>query len=125
MSTTGLVPDTRTVSSSAPTLRTAFAVPVNPDVNTMPVCLTVPNPGNVNVPSVNAQIESLKKKTELTPAVNDAWAKVDQDLMVTYATTVAYMNRSATDFFGPKQDLSCYSFHVLGQWDFGLSCEKK
>ena len=82
------------------------------------------NPGNVNVKSVNAQIESLKKKTELTPAVNDAWAKVDQDLMVTYATTVAYMNRSATDFFGPKQDLSCYSFHVLGQWDFGLSCQK-
>ena len=82
------------------------------------------NPGNVDVPSVNKEIEALKKETELTSEVNDRWAKVDKDLMVTYATTIAYMNRSATDFFGPKQDLSCYSFHVLGQWDFGLSCEK-
>jgi peptide/nickel transport system substrate-binding protein len=82
------------------------------------------NPGNVDVKSVNAEIEALKKETELTPEVNNRWAKVDKDLMVTNATTIAYMNRSATDFFGPKQDLSCYSFHVLGQWDFGLSCEK-
>jgi peptide/nickel transport system substrate-binding protein len=82
------------------------------------------NVGNVDVPSVNKEIEALKKETNLTPEVNDRWAKVDKDLMVTYATTVPYMNRSATDFFGPNMDLSCYSFHVLGQWDFGVSCMK-
>jgi peptide/nickel transport system substrate-binding protein len=82
------------------------------------------NPGNVNVKSVNAEIEALKKETNLTPEVNDRWAKVDRDLMVTYATTVAYMNRSSTDFFSPQMDMSCYSFHVLGQWDFGVSCKK-
>jgi peptide/nickel transport system substrate-binding protein len=82
------------------------------------------NPGNVDVKSVNAEIEALKKETNLTPEVNDRWAKVDRDLMVTYATTVAYMNRSSTDFFSPQMDMSCYSFHVLGQWDFGVSCKK-
>jgi peptide/nickel transport system substrate-binding protein len=82
------------------------------------------NYGNVDVPKVNAEIEALKKQTELTSEVNDRWAKVDRDLIVTYATTIPYMNRSATDFFGPKMDLSCYSFHVLGQWDFGVSCMK-
>jgi peptide/nickel transport system substrate-binding protein len=82
------------------------------------------NVGNVDVPSVNKEIDALKKETNLTPQVNDRWAKVDSDLMVKYATTIAYMNRSQTDFFGPKMDLSCYSFHVLGQWDFGVSCMK-
>jgi len=82
------------------------------------------NPGNVDVKSVNAEIEALKKETNLTPAINDRWAKVDSDLMVKYATTVPFMNRSQTDFFGPKMDLNCYSFHVLGQWDFGVSCMK-
>jgi peptide/nickel transport system substrate-binding protein len=82
------------------------------------------NVGDVNVPSVNAEIEALKKETNLTPEVNDRWAKVDSDLMVKYATTIAYMNRSATDFFSARMDLSCYSFHVLGQWDFGVSCMK-
>jgi peptide/nickel transport system substrate-binding protein len=82
------------------------------------------NPGNVDVKSVNAEIEALKKEETITPEVNDRWAKVDRDLMVTYSTTVAYMNRSQTDFFSPQMDLSCYSFHVLGQWDWGISCMK-
>jgi peptide/nickel transport system substrate-binding protein len=82
------------------------------------------NPGNVDVPSVNAEIESLKKEEQITPEVNDRWAKVDKDLMVTYSTTVPYMNRSQTDFFSPQMDMSCYSFHVLYQWDWGISCMK-
>jgi len=73
---------------------------------------------------VNKEIEALKKITELTPEVNDRWAKVDRDLMATYATTVPYMNRSQTDFFGPKIDMSCYVFSVVLYWDFGLSCMK-
>jgi len=49
---------------------------------------------------------------------------VDRDLMVTYATTVPYMNKSSTDFFGPKIDMSCYTFGVVTYWDYGLSCMK-
>jgi peptide/nickel transport system substrate-binding protein len=82
------------------------------------------NVGNVNVPSVDKEIAALKKVTQVTPAVNDRWAKVDRDLMATYATTVPYMNKSSTDFFGPKIDMSCYTFGVVTFWDFGLSCMK-
>jgi peptide/nickel transport system substrate-binding protein len=82
------------------------------------------NPGNVDVPSVNKEIEALKKVSEITPEVNARWAKVDRDLMVTYATTIPYMNRSQTDFFGPDMDMSCYTFSVVLYWDYGLSCKK-
>ena len=82
------------------------------------------NTGNVDVPSVNKEIAALKKITNLTPEVNDRWAKVDRDLMVTYATTIPYMNRSSTDFFGPKIDMSCYVFSVVAYWDFAQSCMK-
>jgi peptide/nickel transport system substrate-binding protein len=82
------------------------------------------NVGNVNVPSVNKEIEALKKITTLTPEVNARWAKVDKDLMDTYHTTVPYMNRSSTDFFSSKMDMSCYTFSVVLYWDWGLSCQK-
>jgi peptide/nickel transport system substrate-binding protein len=82
------------------------------------------NVGNVNVPSVNKEIEALKKVTQLTPEANNRWAKVDRDLMVTNATTVPYMNRSSTDFFGPKMDMGCYVFSVVLYWDWGQSCQK-
>src|SRR5207244_1523249 len=80
------------------------------------------NVGNVKVPSVDKEIDALKKITDITPATNARWAKVDRDLMVTYATTVPYMNRSQTDFFGQNIDMSCYVFNVVAYWDFGLSC---
>ena len=82
------------------------------------------NVGNVNVPSVNKEIEALKKVTQLSPAANARWAKVDRDLMVTNATTVPYMNRSSTDFFGAKMDMGCYVFSVVLYWDWGQSCQK-
>jgi peptide/nickel transport system substrate-binding protein len=82
------------------------------------------NPGNVDVPSVNKEIEALKKIAEITPEVNNRWAKVDRDLMATYATTIPYMNKSSTDFFGADIDMSCYTFGVVTYWDFGLSCKK-
>jgi peptide/nickel transport system substrate-binding protein len=82
------------------------------------------NSGNVDVPALNKEIEDLKQSTEITPAINDRWAKVDYGFMVTYATTVAYMNKSSTDFFGPQMDMSCYVFNVVAYWDVGLSCKK-
>ena len=80
--------------------------------------------GNVKVPAVDKEIDALAKEAQITPAINDRWAKVDRDLMVTYATTVPYMNKSSTDFFGPKIDMSCYTFGVVTYWDYGLSCMK-
>ena len=82
------------------------------------------NVGNVKVPAVDKEIDALAKEAQITPAINDRWAKVDRDLMVTYATTVPYMNKSSTDFFGPKIDMSCYTFGVVTYWDYGLSCMK-
>jgi peptide/nickel transport system substrate-binding protein len=82
------------------------------------------NPGNVDVPSVNKEIDALKKEPEQTAAVNDRWAKIDRDLMVTYSTTVPYMNLSGTNFFSKEMDMSCYSFHVVVYWDWGVSCKK-
>jgi peptide/nickel transport system substrate-binding protein len=82
------------------------------------------NPGNVNVPAVNKEIEALKKIAQITPEVNARWAKVDKDLMATNATTVPYMNKSSTDFFGKDIDMSCYTFGVVTFWDFGLICKK-
>jgi peptide/nickel transport system substrate-binding protein len=82
------------------------------------------NVGNVNVPSVNKEIDALKKITTLTPEVNNRWAKVDSDLMVKYATTVPYLNRSQTDFFSSRVDMSCYLFSVVLYWDWGVSCMK-
>ena len=35
------------------------------------------NPGNVDVPAVNKEIEALKKISDITPEVNNRWAKVD------------------------------------------------
>jgi peptide/nickel transport system substrate-binding protein len=82
------------------------------------------NVGNVKVASVDKEIEALKRVTAITPEINARWEKVDRDLMATYATTIPYMNKSSTDFFGPKIDMSCYVFGVVSYWDFGLSCMK-
>jgi len=82
------------------------------------------NPGNVNVPSANKEIEALKSEPEINPEVNKRWAAVDRELMVTSATTVPYMNKSSTDFFSNRMDMSCYVFSVVLYWDWGLSCQK-
>jgi peptide/nickel transport system substrate-binding protein len=82
------------------------------------------NYGNVDFPSVNKLIEKLKATPTTTTAQNAQWAKVDSDLVVKYAATVPYVNRSGTDFFSPKMDLRCYEFHVLYQWDFATACQK-
>jgi peptide/nickel transport system substrate-binding protein len=82
------------------------------------------NPGNVDVPSVNKEIDALKKVPELTPEVNARWAKVDSDLIDKYSTTVPYLNLSGTNFFSKDIDMSCYSFHVVVYWDWGISCKK-
>ena len=49
MSTTGLAPETVTVSSSAPTRRSAFTVAVNVAGSSMPSRFTVEKPGSVKL----------------------------------------------------------------------------
>jgi len=68
------------------------------------------NNSNVNIPAVNKEIERL---SHLPPAqasstsTNDAWAKLDHDLMVKYATEVPYLNGLLTDFFSTRMDPGC------------------
>ena len=81
------------------------------------------NVGNSDFPEVNNMIESLKKKP-ITPSVNNDWAKVDDLLVNKYAAAAPYANRTSTDFFSPKMDLSCYINHVLYQFDFSTICQK-
>ncbi len=48
-STSGVVPETVIVSSSAPTFRSAFTVAVNVPDSSIPSCFTALKPGSVNV----------------------------------------------------------------------------
>ena len=48
-STTGVSPDTVTVSARAPTFRSAFTVATNVEVSSMPSRLNVAKPGSANV----------------------------------------------------------------------------
>lgn len=48
-STSGLCPETRTVSSICPTRNSALTVAVKPAVSSIPSRLTVLNPGSANV----------------------------------------------------------------------------
>ncbi len=81
------------------------------------------NVGNSDFPEVNNLIEKLKKEP-ITPSVNKQWEKVDQLLVQKYAAAAPYANRTGTDFFSSKMDLSCYINHVLYQFDFSTICMK-
>src|SRR6202030_1581941 len=53
------------------------------------------NYGNVNVKSIDSQIDhldSLPPSQALSASANVAWAKIDHDLMVDNASTVPYLN---------------------------------
>ena len=81
------------------------------------------NVGNSNFAEVNNLIAKLKKEP-ISPSVNKQWAKVDQLLVQKYAGLAPYANRTGTDFFSSKIDLSCYINHVLYQFDFSTICMK-
>ncbi len=71
------------------------------------------NYGNVDVKSINKEIDrlgSLPPSEALSASTNAAWAKIDRDLMVKYASTVPYLNGILTSFFSSKMDLACDIF---------------
>ena len=85
------------------------------------------NDGNVDIKSLNKEIDRLKSLPPAqasSKASSDAWAKLDYDYSVKYATVVNYLNRTETDFFSPRMDLGCYYFHVVANFDWGTICTK-
>jgi peptide/nickel transport system substrate-binding protein len=81
------------------------------------------NYSNYDNKSVNATIGKLKTEPELTDAVNQQWAQVDDTIMKD-AGWAPYVNRQFTDFFSSKVDTGCYINHVLYQFDFSRICMK-
>jgi peptide/nickel transport system substrate-binding protein len=84
------------------------------------------NNSNVDIPAVNKEIDRL---SHLPPGqanskeTNDAWAKLDHDLMVKYASQVPYLNGLLTDFFSSRMDPTC---NVITNFysDFSQYCLK-
>ena len=71
------------------------------------------NYGNVNIKSVNKQIDTLDAlppSQALSASTNAAWAKIDHDLMVNNASTVPYLNGILTSFFSTKMNVACDIF---------------
>ncbi|HEU5214660.1 MAG TPA: ABC transporter substrate-binding protein [Gaiellaceae bacterium] len=71
------------------------------------------NYGNVDVKSINQQIDHLghlPPPQALSATTNAAWARIDGDLMVKYASTAPYYNGIVTSFFSSKMALPCDVF---------------
>jgi peptide/nickel transport system substrate-binding protein len=84
------------------------------------------NYGNVDIPAVNKEIDrlsSLPPDEANSQETKDAWAKLDHDLMVKYASTVPYLNGLLTDFFSSRMDLDC-NVDTNFQADFSQFCLK-
>jgi peptide/nickel transport system substrate-binding protein len=68
------------------------------------------NNSNVDIKPINDEIDRL---SHLPPdqassaSTKDAWAKIDHDLMVKYASEVPYLNGLLTDFFAPRMNPDC------------------
>jgi peptide/nickel transport system substrate-binding protein len=85
------------------------------------------NDGNVDIKPLNAEIDRLKHLPPAevnSPKTNHDWAKLDYDYSVRTASVANYVNRTETDFFSPRMDLSCYYFHVVANFDWGTICTK-
>jgi len=70
------------------------------------------NYGNVNLTSVNKQIDhldSLPPSQALSPSTNAAWAKIDKEYSDN-AATVPYLNGILTSFFSSKMNVACDVF---------------
>jgi peptide/nickel transport system substrate-binding protein len=71
------------------------------------------NYGNVNVKSINKQIDTLDHlppAQALSTSTNAKWAAIDKSLMVNNAATVPYLNGILTSFFSSKMNVACDVF---------------
>ena len=71
------------------------------------------NYGNVNVPAINHEIDRLDHlppDQALSAKTNAAWANIDRELMVKYASTAPYLNGILTSFFSSRMNMSCDIF---------------
>jgi peptide/nickel transport system substrate-binding protein len=84
------------------------------------------NYGNVDVKSINKQIDTLDHQppsNALSPSTNAKWAAIDRTLNVKYASTAPYLNGILTSFFSSKMDPACDIF-TDSQDDPAQFCEK-
>lgn len=82
------------------------------------------NYANYDNKSVNAEIAKLKQEPSLTPAVNDQWKTLVDNIMKNDAPWAPYLNVQYIDTFNSDIDLSCYVNHVLYEFDFATICKK-
>ena len=84
------------------------------------------NYGNVDINSINEEIDrldSLPPAQALSPSTNTAWAKIDRDLMVKYASTAPYLNATLTSFVSTQMNPDCDVF-TDSQDDLAQFCLK-
>lgn len=84
------------------------------------------NYGNVDVKSINKQIDTLDTlppSQALSPSTNAKWAAIDKTLTVKYASTAPYLNGIITSFFSSKLDPKCDVFDD-NQDDIIQFCQK-
>jgi peptide/nickel transport system substrate-binding protein len=84
------------------------------------------NNSNVDIPAMNQEMDRLAHlppDQALSSSTNEAWAKLDSDLMVKYATEIPYLNGILTSFFSSNMDMACDVFDD-SQDDFAQFCMK-
>ncbi|HKG35136.1 MAG TPA: ABC transporter substrate-binding protein [Solirubrobacterales bacterium] len=82
------------------------------------------NPGNVDDPKINKEIDALSQETDLD-AVTDRWEDLDRYL-VESAYVVPYAHRKLATFVSERMDFeNCTLVHPLYQNDYSSFCLKK
>ena len=82
------------------------------------------NYANLDVGSVNREIEALTRPTKLTRKVDSSWARLDRKVM-RLAPWAPFLNQEETDFFSARVKLGCYVNNVLYEFDYASICVSK
>jgi peptide/nickel transport system substrate-binding protein len=84
------------------------------------------NYGDVNIKSINKQIDTLDHlppSQALAASTNAKWAAIDKTLMVKYASTAPFLNGILTSFFSSNMNVACDIFDD-NQDDVAQFCQK-
>jgi peptide/nickel transport system substrate-binding protein len=82
------------------------------------------NYSNFDVGWANREIEALTRPKNLTPKVDNSWARLDRKVMG-LAPWAPFLNQEGTDFFSTRVDLHCYVNNVLYEFDYASICVSK